>query len=48
MISLEEIKEILYRAYRIEEQYDDEEKGCFVNDRWLSIANVIRYLERGM
>lgn len=46
-MTIEEIRKILYKAYRIEEQYGDEEKGCFVNDRWLSIENIIRYLERG-
>ena len=46
-MSIEEIKEILYRAYRIDENYDDEEKGCFINDKWLSIGNILRYIERG-
>lgn len=45
--TIEEIKKILYKAYRIEEKYGDEEKGCFINDRWLSVENILRYLERG-
>lgn len=45
-MSIEEIKEILYRAYEIEEEYGDEEKGCYLNDKWLSIENILKVLER--
>ncbi len=45
-MSIEEIKEILYRAYDIDEEYADEEKGCYVNDKWLSIENILKVLER--
>ncbi len=45
-MTIEEIKEILYRAYDIDEEYADEEKGCYVNDKWLSIENILKVLER--
>ena len=45
--TIEEIKDILYKAYDIEEEYGDEEKGCYVNDKWLSIEFIIKILERG-
>lgn len=43
-MSIEEIKEMLYKAYEIEEEYGDEEKGCYLNDKWLSIENIIKVL----
>lgn len=46
-MSIEEIKEILYKVYQIDEEYGDEEKGCYLNDKWLSIENIIKALERG-
>lgn len=46
-MTIEEIKKILYKAYNIEEEYGDEEKGCYLNDKWLSIENIIKVLERG-
>lgn len=39
-MSIEEIKEILIKYY------DDEDKGCFVNGRWLSINAIIEILEK--
>lgn len=45
-MNIEEIKEILYRAYQIEEEYGDEERGCYLNDKWLSIENILEILER--
>ena len=44
-MTLEEIKEILYRAYEIDEEYGDEERGCYLNDKWLSIKNILEALE---
>lgn len=46
-MSIEEIKKILYKVYQIDEEYGDEEKGCYLNDKWLSIENIIKALERG-
>lgn len=46
-MTIEEIKKILYKAYNIEEEYWDQEKGCYLNDKWLSIENIIKVLERG-
>lgn len=46
-MTIEEIRKILYKAYRIDEKYCDDEKGCYLNDRWLSIQNILMYLERG-
>ena len=31
-----------------EEWYVDEEKGCYLNDKWLSIKNILEVLERGL
>ena len=44
-MTIEEIKERLYEVYEIEEEYNDEEKGCYINGRWLSIENIIKALE---
>ena len=45
-MSIEEIKKILYKVYQIDEEYGDEEKGCYLNDKWLSIENIIKILEK--
>lgn len=45
-MDIQEIKNILYRYYEIEEDYDDENKGCYLNDKWLSINNIIKLLEK--
>lgn len=47
-MNIEEIKKILYKTYNIEEEYGDEEKGCYVNDKWLSIENILKVLEKEM
>lgn len=44
-MSIEEIKEILYRAYDIDEEYGEEERGCYVNGKWLSIKDILEILE---
>lgn len=44
--TIEEIKEILYRAYDIEEEYRDDELGGFLNGKWLSIKNILEVLEK--
>lgn len=40
-MSLEEIKDILFNAYDVDEESNDAEKGCFVNGHWLSIEAVL-------
>lgn len=45
-MSIEEIKEILYRAYDIDDEDDyTKECGCFVNGVWLSIKDVLDILK---
>ena len=44
-MTIEEIKEILFNAYEIEDDYD-EQCGCFVNGKWLSIKDIIDILEK--
>lgn len=41
-MSIDEIKDILYRYYDIDE---DGDKGCYVNGNWLSINEIINILE---
>lgn len=45
-MSIEEIKDILYKAYDIDEEYGDDEKGGYLNDKWLSIKNILEVLEK--
>lgn len=45
-MSIEEIKEALYRYYEIEEEYYDGERGGYVNGHWLSVDDVIEVLRR--
>ena len=45
-MNINEIKEILYRYYEVEEQYADGERGCYVNGYWLSINEIINILEK--
>ena len=45
MLSIDEIKEILYNYYNVEDDYDAE-CGCYVNGNWISVADVLRVLER--
>lgn len=45
--TVEEIKELLYKAYDIDEEYADDELGAFLNGKWLSIKNILEVLERG-
>ena len=44
--NIEEIKRILYKFYDIDEEYGDDEKGCYLNDKWLSIKNILEVLEK--
>lgn len=44
-MSIDEIKEILYSYYDIDEEYADDEKGAFINGKWLSIKDIIEVLE---
>lgn len=46
MLSIDEIKEILYNYFDIDEEYADDEKGCFINGKWLSIGEIIKVLEK--
>jgi len=39
-MSIEEIKEILINYY------EDTDKGCFINGKWLSIDEIIKVLKR--
>ncbi len=46
-MTFEEVKEILYNAYDIEEDYDyNAQCGCYVGDNWLSIENVLDLLKK--
>lgn len=45
-MSIDEIKEILYSYYDIDEEYADDEKGCYLGGKWLSIKNIIEILEK--
>jgi hypothetical protein len=45
-LTIEEIKEILYRAYDIDEDYGAD-AGCFINGNWLSIEAIIETIEKG-
>jgi hypothetical protein len=44
--TIDEIKEILYQAYNIEDESDGE-YGCFINGKWLSINDIIEAIDRG-
>lgn len=46
-MNIEEIKDILYKYYEVDEEYADGERGCYVNGYWLSINQIIEILERG-
>lgn len=46
-MELEEIKNILYRAYEVESIYDGE-CGCYVNGYWLSIDSILEILKKEM
>ena len=46
-MEIEEIKEILMDHYGIESDNDyDYECGCYINQEWLSISEIINILER--
>lgn len=47
-MNIEEIKEILYKAYDIDEENGDADRGCYVNGSWLSIESVIETLKEEM
>lgn len=42
---IEKIKNILYTYFDIEEDFDDNNKGCYINGKWLSIKNILEILE---
>lgn len=42
---IEEIKEILFNAYDVEDSYDSQ-CGCYVNGYWLSLDAIIEILEK--
>lgn len=46
MLSIDEIKEILYKYFDIDEDYGDDEKGCYLGGKWLSIGEIIKVLEK--
>lgn len=48
-LTLEEIKEILYREYGIEEDDDyNAISGCYVGGKWLSIYEIIKAIEKNI
>jgi len=43
-MELERIKEILYNYYEIEDDYDAQ-SGCYINNTWLSINEILDVIE---
>lgn len=47
MLTIEEIKEILFNAYDIENGDDyNAECGCYVGGKWLSVNDILELLEK--
>lgn len=44
-MELEDIKNVLYEYYEIESD-SEAEIGCYINGKWLSIADVLEIIER--
>ena len=47
-MSIEEIKELLYKHYDIDEEYGEDEVGCFINGKWFSIKNVLQVIKENL